>query len=451
MNRSRKILSGWIVYIRGLCAGVLAYSWVMLPAIMMAPKDGRKRIAVLEITTLAFTVAFFSLLFVASLDARSSGVGIPPENSVLSSSPCSATFCHDDIVGGSVRFTGLPSAFEPGTAYDIGVEIEGGNVYGLQIAVVFSDDSQAGTLTSMTSNVVLGDNSRLDILRHSTPLNSGTVNFRWTAPINPQENSVIFKVAANSANGNFSNSGDRINTAQATVPQQTPPELTEKLFFAQFGNGTGLTSSIVLTSPSATNTITGRIDFLDDDGLPFPVAIAGTGTTTTVDFSVPPLGTVTISTDGQGTLAVGSAVVNSESTLGGVIRFDISGVGIAGVGAGVPLSGFITPVRRVAGGINTGIAIYNTEETAVTLEMTLRDAEGTPVLDGTTTIVDFPAGGHLAQFIGGLGEVLFPDANTDDFQGTLVVQVTGGNVASATLELGTVAGEFTTLPVTPLE
>ncbi len=417
---------------------------------MKTQRANYKKVLVLETTTLVFAAAFFSLLFVASLDAVSSG-NIPPENSVLSGSPCSASFCHDDISGGSVRFTGLPSAFEPGVDYDIGVEIQGGIVYGVQIAVVFADDSQAGTLTSTTNGMVNRTVNGTDILGHSTPLHSGTVNFRWTAPINPQENSVIFKVAANSANGNFSNSGDRINTSQATVPQQTPPELTEKLFFAQFGNGTGLTSSIVLTSPSATNTITGRIDFLDDDGLPFPVAIAGTGTTTTVDFSVPPLGTVTISTDGQGTLAVGSAVVNSESTLGGVIRFNISGVGIAGVGAGVPLSGFITPVRRIAGGINTGIAIYNTEEDAVTLELTLRDAEGTPVPDGTTTIVDFPAGGHLAQFIGGLGEVLFPDANTDDFQGTLVVQVTGGNVASATLELGTVAGEFTTLPVTPLE
>jgi hypothetical protein len=57
----------------------------------------------------------------------------------------------------------------------------------------------------------------------------------------------------------------------------------------------------------------------------------------------------------------------------------------------------------------------------------------------------------LSKFIGGLGEVLFPDADTDDFQGTLVVQVTDGNVATAALELGTVVGEFTTLPVTPLE
>ena len=418
---------------------------------MITQRDNCKKLPVLQTTTLVFAAAFFSLLFVASLDARSAGVGIPPEDSVLSGSPCSATSCHDDIDGGSVSFTGLPSAFEPGVDYDVGIEIQGGNVYGLQVAVVFSDDSQAGTLTSMTSGVVSDDINGTGILRHNTPLNSGTINFRWTAPTDPQEDSVIFKVAANSANGNFSTSGDRINTSQVTVPQQTPPQLTEKLFFAQFGNGPGLVSDIVLTNPSATDAILGRVDFLDDNGLPFLAGIVGEGETSSVDFSVSPLGVATISTDGLGAVAVvGSAVISSESTLGGVIRFNISGIGIAGVGASPPLSGFVVPVRRAAGGINTGVAIHNTEETAVTLDLTLRDPQGAPVPNGTSTIADFPAGGHLAQFIGGPGG-LFPEADTDDFQGTLVVQVTGGNAAAAALELGTLAGEFTTLPVTPLQ
>ena len=57
----------------------------------------------------------------------------------------------------------------------------------------------------------------------------------------------------------------------------------------------------------------------------------------------------------------------------------------------------------------------------------------------------------MAQFIGGGGEVLFPDADTHDFEGTLVVEVTDGRVAATALELGTEAGQFTTLPVTPLE
>ena len=278
---------------------------------MITPKDSRKRIAVPEITTLVFATVFFSLLFVASLDAMSTGTGIPANNSVIGELPCFASGCHGSSGGtlndpsrGSVRFTGLPSAFEPGVDYDVGVEIQGGTVYGVQIAVVFSDSSQAGTLTSMTNGVVNRTVSGTGILGHSTRLSSGRVNFRWTAPTTPQENSVIFKVASNSANGNFSNTGDHINTLQFTVPQQTSPGLTEKLFFAQIGNGPGLISDIVLTNPSATNTISGRVDFLDDNGLPFLAGIVGTGEASSVDFSVSPLGTTTISTDGQGAIAV---------------------------------------------------------------------------------------------------------------------------------------------------
>jgi len=449
MNRSRKILFGWIADIRGRCSDVLAYSWDMLDGLMISPKNGRN-IIVVQVGTLVFLTALFFFLFITSVESRSAGPFIPSNQGVLSGLPCAG--CHGgSLTNGSVQFNDLPSPFVPGMTYDMSITMMGGMVYGFQLAVVFSDDTEAGTLTPVTSGVTTTLVNGVRILVHSSPLNSGTVNFQWSAPIDPKENAVIFKVASNSANGSFSSSGDSISTSQVTVPQQTP-ELTEKLFFAQFGNGPGLISDIVLTNPSATDTISGRVDFLDDNGVPFLAGIVGTGETSSVDFSVAPLGSVTISTDGQGAIAVvGSAVISSEGTLGGVIRFSISGIGIAGVGASQPLSGFVVPVRRVAGGINTGVAIYNTETNSVTLDLTLRDPKGVLVLGGTATIADLPAGGHLSKFIGGLGEVLFPDADTDDFQGTLVVQVTDGNVATAALELGTVVGEFTTLPVTPLE
>ena len=128
-------------------------------------------------------------------------------------------------------------------------------------------------------------------------------------------------------------------------------------------------------------------------------------------FEIPALGMTTFGSDGQEGTRVGSAVVASERRLGGVVRSDISGIGIAGVGSSEPLDGFITPVRRQLEGINTGVAIHNTESQTVTLNLTLRDKQGTLLLNGTKTIEDFSAGGQLAQFIGGGGEVLFPDAD----------------------------------------
>ena len=77
----------------------------------------------------------------------------------------------------------------------------------------------------------------------------------------------------------------------------------------------------------------------------------------------------------------------------------------------------------------------------------VRNKQGEALANGTKTIESLASGGHVAQFI----DELFPNADTDDFDGTLVVQVTGGKVAATVLELGTEAGQFTTLPVTPLE
>ncbi len=97
----------------------------------------------------------------------------------------------------------------------------------------------------------------------------------------------------------------------------------------------------------------------------------------------------------------------------------------------------------------TGIALHNTESVVVRLDLTLRNQQGQALPNGTRTIVDFPAGGHLARFIN--EEELFPKADTDAFEGTLVVEVTGGKVAATALELGTEPGQFTTLLVAPLQ
>ncbi len=229
-------------------------------------------------------------------------------------------------------------------------------------------------------------------------------------------------------------------------------EFSERLYFAQFGNGQGFTSDVVLSNLSSSKTASGKATFLDNNGFPMPVGITAdsvsgvppaigvlTSQLDQVDFLIPPLGAVTISTDGQGDLAVGSAVVRSDHTLGGIIRFRIPGIGIAGVGSSPPLSRFIVPVRRV-GAINTGIAIHNTKGTPVTLTLTLRISGGTispagralPLTEAVApaTIEELAANGHLALFL----DELFPDTNTDDFNGTLVVEVTDGQVAATALD-----------------
>ena len=232
-----------------------------------------------------------------------------------------------------------------------------------------------------------------------------------------------------------------------------------EIYFAQFGNGEGLTSEVVLINPSRSTTANGNIEFFDDEGGPFLLeeeakvtsgfssqVFAGTGNV--FEFSIAPLGRVSIATDGRGDLAAGSAAVTSETPVSGVVRFSLRGVGIAGVGPSRAVTGFVVPVRRQSGGINTGIAVHNVGEQSVGLELTLRDSQGQVVAEAN--LVDFPASGHLARFIGGTGDAFFAQVDTNDFQGTVVVKVRGGKVAATSLELGPRPGEFTTLPVTPL-
>ena len=232
-----------------------------------------------------------------------------------------------------------------------------------------------------------------------------------------------------------------------------------ELYFAHFGNGDGTSSDLVLANPSPTATVSGTIQFLGDDGLPLAVGIktaaeAGLSQAmpllmsevrSSVDFSVAPLGSASVSTDGMGELLAGAAVVASDGRLGGVIHFTVPGTGSAAVGAGELLDGFITPVRRKEGAINTGIAVHNGGIIPVVLRLELRTREGQEI--ASSSIPEFAAGAHLARFI----DELFPNVDSGDLDGTLVVRVESGRVAATVLVLGPEAGQFASLPVIPLQ
>jgi hypothetical protein len=175
------------------------------------------------------------------------------------------------------------------------------------------------------------------------------------------------------------------------------------------------------------------------------IGIVGEDTpTSSVDFSVPSLGSTLIATDGQGSDQVGSATATSDSDIGAVVRFTLPGIGITGVGASEAVTGFIVPAQRETGGRSTGLAVFNPGADPVSVALSLRDPGGVEVATGS--IDDLAGQGHVAQFI-----QEFFEGVPDPFTGTIVAQVTGGRVAATALELDAGAGEFTTLPVTPLQ
>ena len=227
------------------------------------------------------------------------------------------------------------------------------------------------------------------------------------------------------------------------------------LDFAHFGNGDSFSSDVVLVNLAATP-IQPLVFFYDTSGeLIDPESLVDvTDNLQATVFGgltpmseIPSLGEVTISTNGMGDLVTGSVKVVTEgldSPIGGVLRFDFPGVGVAGVGASQPLRDAIIPVRRQAGGINTGMALRNLSESE--LELSCRLMMGGEMIEMQP--VTLPANGQSAMFI----DELF-DHDTSDFTGSVRCTAPAGQAdfTGVGVEMDVMNGIFTTLPVVPVD
>ena len=161
----------------------------------------------------------------------------------------------------------------------------------------------------------------------------------------------------------------------------------------------------------------------------------------TVQTEMDPLGELTISTHGQGEVVSGSVKVVSDGPIGGVLRFDLPGIGVAGVGASPPVRDALFPARRQAGGISTAAAIHNPGEEAMVVSCRLM--KGGAVLEEVE--IPLEANGQEAQFI----EEMFTTTDTSGFVGS--VRCTApGRFTGVAVELDAGNRIFTTLPVVPV-
>ena len=259
---------------------------------------------------------------------------------------------------------------------------------------------------------------------------------------------------------------DRIFTTLPVVSaDRTSGGREAALGFAHFANGAGLTSDLVFvnmkTQPSgpaptpfhtAIPPIRPAIYFYDREGNPIAaesvVDITGDLAVTedgalTVLTEMEPLGVVTISTHGRGDLVSGSVKVVSDGPIGGVLRFDLPGVGVAGVGVSSPVSDALFPVRRQEAGINTGVAIHNLESSPEIVRCELM--QGGTVLDDVS--IPLAANGQSSWFI----DEAFTGADTSDFVGSVRCTAPGeGMFTGVAEELDAANRIFTTLPVVPV-
>ena len=194
------------------------------------------------------------------------------------------------------------------------------------------------------------------------------------------------------------------------------------LDFAHFGNGSAISSDIVLVNLAATP-IRPAVYFYGKMGeLLDPQSVVDVGenleTTdygaVTLQSELAPLGEVTISTNGMGDTVTGSVKVISDgphSPIGGVLRFDVPGVGVAGFGASQAVREAIFPARRQDGGIDTGMALRNLSESELMLTCRLMK-DGTELEMKPVTL---SSNGQIAMFI----SQLFGDDVTSDFTGSV--------------------------------
>ena len=173
---------------------------------------------------------------------------------------------------------------------------------------------------------------------------------------------------------------NRIGSSQAPPePAAVTPRAAMALDFTHFTNGGLITSDLVLVNAGAAPTQP-TLYFYDPEGhLMDPEAVVDiTGDlmvsedgALTVQTAMAPLGVLTISTHGRGEMVSGSVKVVADGPIGGVLRFDIPGLGVAGVGASPPVRDVLFPARRQAGGINTAAALHNLEAEAMGVSCSL--------------------------------------------------------------------------------
>ena len=244
---------------------------------------------------------------------------------------------------------------------------------------------------------------------------------------------------------------NRIGKGRVSNRAEATPEVFT-LDFAHFANGDGLTSDLVFVNVG-THPIRPALYFYDQAGDPITaesvVDITGDlevqedgGLTVLTEME--PLGELTISTHGRGEVVSGSLKVVSDSSIGGIIRFDLPGVGVAGVGASQPTRDAIFPARRQVEGISTAAAIHNQGEEAIVVSCRLM--KDGAVLEETG--IPLEANGQDARFI----DEVFPVTDTSNFVGSVRCDAVGeGLFTGVAVEHDVGNRIFTTLPVVPVD
>ncbi len=239
-------------------------------------------------------------------------------------------------------------------------------------------------------------------------------------------NRILVPAGATRAGG-----GSQTGTNEAFVVQP------ENLYFAHFGVGQGISSEITLANASESQDAVATVELRDQGGNPLAVNLDG-AVRSKVTSAVPPAGSVALRASDAGVLKIGTVTVSSDAPLSGLVFLADS---ISGLDSSPPSTRFFFPVQRdTVTGINTGIAIANTTDGPVNVNLILRNDKGAEFARRQVTL---GPRGQIAEVLERLFSV-GPDVALINFRGTITGTSTGAVAVLGLLFKGT---NFTTLPV----
>jgi hypothetical protein len=165
----------------------------------------------------------------------------------------------------------------------------------------------------------------------------------------------------------------------------------------------------------------------------------------TLNFWLPPEGSVTLATSNAGALTGGTARVLTNGAVSVDVAYYMPGLTTDGLVKPVTANSISVPVSVGASGVrNTGIAILSLEDVPTTLLLTLKDASGAGV-SGATRAISLGAGAKISQYVTEMLGSAFP---TGAFTGTLQIEMTRGPFPSGLMSV--VSLQFDTGTVTPV-
>jgi hypothetical protein len=169
--------------------------------------------------------------------------------------------------------------------------------------------------------------------------------------------------------------------------------------------------------------------FQDDRGNPTTVSIQGRSLSQH-GYSLPPWGTLDVITDGVGPLKVGSIRLVSQrgvsSEIEGTLVFEHLGYHVSVDSSPARSTHQVFVSRR--SGEDTGIAIYNPNAEAVSLDLSLLDNQGSQTAGGQLTLQAFE---HKSLYVHQIDVFSGYFSSVQSFYGTLNIAVRGDKKISA--------------------